>query len=53
MNTLLLNTPYARTEAIISSEISGKLQQCLPSTLNAISTIIDALLEQQKEISSD
>ncbi|MEG0777428.1 MAG: helix-turn-helix transcriptional regulator [Oscillospiraceae bacterium] len=53
LDTLLLNTPYARPEVIISSEIAGKLQQCLPSTLNAISTIIDALLEQQKEIPSD
>ena len=44
----LLDTPYAKCESIISSEIADKLNQCNSTTLITISKIIDALLEQQK-----
>lgn len=43
----LLDTPYARSEAIISRELAGKLSNCQPATLNAVSKIIDILVEQQ------
>lgn len=49
----LLDTPYARCESIINSEIAGKLSQCDSTTLITISKIIDALLEQQKMLHSD
>lgn len=49
----LLDTPYARTETIINSEISKKLAKCNPSTLNAVSKMIDILLEQQNSFSSE
>ncbi len=49
----LLDTPYARRESIISSEIAGKLNQCDSTTLITISKIIDALLEQQKMLHLD
>lgn len=43
----LLDTPYARKESIIDSEIAEKLKQCNPTTLITINKILDALLEQQ------
>lgn len=49
----LLDTPYARCESIINSEIASKLSQCDSTTLITISKIIDALLEQQKILHSD
>lgn len=47
----LLDTPYARAETIIDSDISKKLAKCNPSTLNAVSKMIDILLEQQVSLS--
>lgn len=47
----LLDTPYARAETIIDSDISKKLARCNPSTLNAVSKMIDILLEQQVSLS--
>lgn len=47
----LLDTPYARAETIIDSDISKKLARCNPSTLNAVSKMIDILLEQQVGLS--
>ena len=44
----LLDTPYAKRESIINSEISIKLEQCSSATLITVSKILDALLEQQK-----
>lgn len=49
----LLDTPYARSEAIISREISDKLAKCNPSTLNAVSKMIDTLIEQQNNLSEE
>ena len=47
----LLDTPYARAETIIDSDISKKLARCNQSTLNAVSKMIDILLEQQVSLS--
>ena len=47
----LLDTPYAPKEAIINRDIAGKLAKCNPATLNAVSRMIDTLLEQQKALS--
>ncbi|MBQ8232284.1 MAG: helix-turn-helix transcriptional regulator [Lachnospiraceae bacterium] len=44
----LLDTPYAKNESLINSEIAEKLQQCNSTTLVTISKMIDILLEQQK-----
>ena len=49
----LLDTPYAKCESIINSELAGKLSQCDSATLITISKIIDALLEQQKILHSN
>lgn len=47
----LLDTPYAPKEAIINRDIAAKLAKCNPATLNAVSRMIDTLLEQQKVLS--
>ncbi len=44
----LLDTPYAKCDSIINSEIADKLSQCNSTTLITINKIIDVLLEQQK-----
>ena len=49
----LLDTPYARKERIIDSEIFIKLKKCNPATLISISKIIDVLLEHQSMQSGD
>lgn len=49
----LLDTPYAKCESIIDSEIAGKLKQCNATTLVTISKILDALIEQQKMVCTD
>lgn len=43
----LLDTPYAKCESIIDSEIGKKLKQCNTTTLITINKILDALIEQQ------
>ena len=43
----LLDTPYAKCESIINSEIATKLNQCSATTLITVSSILDALIEQQ------
>ena len=43
----LLDTPYAKCESIINSEIANKLNQCSATTLITVSRILDALIEQQ------
>lgn len=48
LDYFLLDTPYAKCDGIISSEIVEKLNQCNSTTLITINKIIDALLEQQK-----
>lgn len=49
----LLDTPYAKCESIIDSEIASKLKQCNATTLVTISKILDALIEQQKMVCTD
>lgn len=49
----LLDTPYVRSEVIINGEIAEKLAKCSPSTLNAVSKMIDALIEQQNSLSDE
>lgn len=46
----LLDTPYAKRESIINSEIAGKLNRCDSTTLVTVNKIIDALLEQQDSL---
>lgn len=43
----LLDTPYAKCESIINSEIANKLNQCNATTLITVSRILDVLIEQQ------
>lgn len=43
----LLDTPYAKPNNIINTELATKLKQCNASTLITINKIIDVLLEQQ------
>ena len=45
----LLDTPYAKRESIINSEIATKLKNCNTTTLVAVNRIIDTLLELQNE----
>lgn len=47
----LLDTPYARQDLLINTEITNKLKQCNPATLVSINKIIDVLLEQQQAMS--
>lgn len=47
LNYFLLDTPYAQRESMIGGEIAGKLEKCSPTTLVAVSKMIDVLLEQQ------
>lgn len=49
----LLDTPYAKCESIIDSEIAEKLKQCNAATLITISKILDALIEQQNMIRTE
>lgn len=44
----LLDTPYARPEAIINTDLKDKLSRCDRTTLLTINKILDALLEQQE-----
>ena len=49
----LLDTPYAKCDSIINTEIAGKLRRCSATTLITISKIIDALIEQQDMVQKD
>ena len=44
----LLDTPYAKCDSIINTEIAAKLKQCNVTTLITISKMVDVLLEQQE-----
>lgn len=52
LDYFLLDTTFARPDAIIETEISQKLHRCRPATLVAINHIIDALLEQEKQLTA-
>lgn len=47
LDFFLLDTPYAKSDELINTEIANKLKKCTPTTLITIRKIIDALLEQQ------
>ena len=49
----LVDTPYAHRETIINRDIATKLSNCTPATLVAVSKMIDALLEQQKQLTEE
>lgn len=49
----LLDTPYAKCESIINSDIAEKLRHCNSATLITVSKMIDILLEQQRMLSID
>lgn len=53
LNYFLLDTPFAQRNCIIDTEIAQKLDQCSPTTLVAVSKMIDILLEQQKVLAVD
>ena len=53
LDFFLLDTPFARPQAIIDFELSQKLQKCSPTTLIAVNQMIDTLLEQQTALSTD
>lgn len=48
LDFFLLDTPYARREALMDSEINKKLARCDRQTLLAVNRILDVLLEQQE-----
>lgn len=50
LDYFLLDTVFTRPDTIIATEISSKLQRCKPATLVAINHIIDALLEQEEQL---
>lgn len=49
LDYFLLDTPYAKRDSIINSEIADKLRNCAPATLVAVNKILDSLLELQEE----
>lgn len=50
LDYFLLDTPFARPEAIVDFEISKKLSACSASTLVTVNHMLDMLLEQQKNM---
>lgn len=53
LDYFLLDTPFARPEVIIETEITKKLRECKPATLVAVSQIIDVLREQEKRLEKE
>ena len=49
LDYFLLDTPYAKRDSIINSEIADKLKKCTPATLVTVNKILDSLLELQEE----
>ena len=47
------DTPYAKCDYIINSEISDKLRKCSAGTLITVNRILDALLDQQAMFKKD
>lgn len=47
LDYFLLDTPYARREALLSEELQKKLARCDKHTLLALNRIVDVLLDQQ------
>lgn len=53
LDFFLLDTPYARREALLSEELQQKLAKCDKGTLVAVSRMVDVLLEQQKALRAE
>lgn len=53
LNYFLLDTPFTQRNCIIDTEIAHKLDRCTPTTLVAVSKMIDILLEQQQVLSAE
>ena len=51
LDYFLLDTPFARPQSIIDTEIASKLEQCSAATLVAVNRSIDILLELQNQLS--
>ena len=49
LDYFLLDTPYAKRDSIINSEIADKLKKCTTATLVTVNKILDSLLELQEE----
>lgn len=50
LDYFLMDTPFARPESIINTEIAQKLDKCTSATLVAVNKSIDILLELQKQL---
>lgn len=48
LDFFLLDTPYARRDALIGEDLQAKLAQCDRPTLLAAGKMLDVLLEQQR-----
>jgi len=53
LDYFLLDTPFARPEAIIETEIAQKLRACGVETLIAVNQMIDVLRTQEKRLRKD
>ena len=51
LNYFLLDTPFTQRDCLIDTEIANKLDRCSPTTLAAVSRMIDILLDQQQTLS--
>lgn len=47
LDYFLLETPYVLPQVVINRKIAGQLDLCEPDTLQAVSKMIDILIEQQ------
>ena len=50
LDWFLLDTPFARPEVLIETEIARKLDRCSPQTLVAVNRMLDVLLEQEERL---
>lgn len=50
LDYFFFDTPFSRPDAVIETEITEKLRRCTPATIVAVNHIIDALLEQEKQL---
>lgn len=53
LDYFLFDTPFAKSENLINTEIAKKLLRCAPATLIAVNKILDSLLEQQDALRSN
>lgn len=53
LDYFLLDTPYARREAMIDNEINQKLAKCDRQTLLAVNKMLDLLINLQEQYKKD